>query len=91
MDKLREEFNYLIKGSNILYEWKSSIERDFNNGCRINKTKYNKIDNMYKDRRKQARNLLSVINRNSNFMTCMTPDFIPSNRPPKQNRKGGLV
>ena len=85
MDKLREEFDQLIKGSNALHSWKLEIEGDYEQGKRVNKTKYNKIRDMYEDRRAMAYGLLQIINRNSRVITCMPPHYPPPPAPRRRN------
>lgn len=77
MGDYHDEFNQYIKGSNELYLWKTSIENDFENGTKVNKTKYLKICNLYEERRGKARKLLSL-------GTCMPPHFPRPPLPPRQ-------
>lgn len=85
MRSLEQEFNEYIEGSNELYRWKCGLKRDFENGKKINKTKYQKICNLYEERRSKARNLLEYINsRNTRVKMCMPAHYPPPPLPLRQ-------
>lgn len=87
---IEQEYNEYVKGSDVLYWWMKDIERDFDNGKKINKTKYNKIKKLEEERRQKAIELLEGINRgNSRVKTCMPTRTAPPPPPGKQIRGEG--
>lgn len=69
-----------------MYWWKSELEREWNSGKKINKTKYHKICNLYNQRREKAREILGTLNRYSGYVTCMPVHTPPPPPPPAQNK-----
>ncbi len=76
MKSIKEDFDEYIQGSNELYWWKTSLENDWESGKKINKRKYQKICNLYEERRQRARELCPV----GRFM----PPHFPPPPPPKK-------
>ena len=73
MRDIRQEFDEYIKGSDELYWWMKEIEQNFNDGKKVNKTKYNKIKILEAKQRQKAIELLEAINENNYVQTCMPP------------------
>lgn len=83
-ETIRAKFKSYCKGRDELAWWKSSLESAYNAGKKINKTKYQKICSLYKDRKQRAEELLDELNRSHpRYIECMPPS-LP--RPPKRDK-----
>lgn len=89
---LEEQFYFYAKGAALLKYWALDIEQEFNNGKKVNKTKYNKLLRMVEERREKAEALLEKLNMRSDVKTVMP--FIPptpSPPPPHQNKSSKKI
>ena len=76
MEESSNRFQQYNDGANELYRWIKEMEYKYDLGIKVNKRKYNKLIQLEKDYRKEAVDLLKIVNyHNKSFKTCMTPPY----------------